>query len=44
MPSTEMTPQAFTDFLSTVFRNLLTHTTDGSIHFIICITGGTLSN
>jgi DNA modification methylase len=32
----DRTPQAFTDFLKTVFRNLVTHSDDGSVHGI-CI-------
>jgi hypothetical protein len=36
MASAEMPPSAFIDFLKTVFRNLVTHTTDGSVHGI-CI-------
>jgi DNA modification methylase len=34
MAGAEMTPQVFTDFLKTVFRNLVTHTNDGSVHGI----------
>jgi ParB-like chromosome segregation protein Spo0J len=36
MASGEMTPAAFTDFLKGVFRLLVAHTTDGSVHDI-CI-------
>jgi hypothetical protein len=32
MASGEMTKGAFTDFLATAFRNLVAHSTDGSIH------------
>jgi DNA modification methylase len=34
MASGEMSPEAFTDFLATVFRCLVAHATDGSIHDI----------
>jgi DNA modification methylase len=34
MASGEMSPEAFTDFLTTGFRRLVAHTTDGSIHDI----------
>jgi DNA modification methylase len=34
MASGEMSPEAFTDFLKTVFRRLVEYTTDGSIHDI----------
>ena len=34
MASGEMTPEEFTDFLASVFRPLVAHTTDGSIHYI----------
>ena len=34
MASGEMTPQAFTDFLTTTFRRLVANSTDGSIHQI----------
>jgi DNA modification methylase len=34
MASGEMSSEAFTDFLKTVFRQLVRHTTDGSIHDI----------
>jgi len=33
MASGEMTPEAFTDFLKTVFRQLAEQTTEGSLHF-----------
>lgn len=34
MASGEMSKDAFTDFLATVFRNLVEHSADGSIHFV----------
>ena len=34
MASGEMTPEQFTGFLTSVFRNLADHSADGSIHFI----------
>jgi DNA modification methylase len=34
MAAGEMSPEAFTDFLSTSFKNLVAHSTDGSLHDI----------
>jgi hypothetical protein len=34
MASAEMTPEAFTKFLTSVFNRLAAHTTDGAVHYI----------